>query len=62
VGKGEKRGLDGNLIIEGEKLIALCKRFLPPFPFLKGDSKKGGRLDADGIQGAQFRGIAVQVL
>ena len=24
LGKGEKPGLDGNLIIEGEKLIALC--------------------------------------
>ena len=32
LGKGEKQGLDGNLIIEGGKLIALCKRFLPPFP------------------------------
>ena len=32
LGKGEKPGLDGNLIIEGGKLIALCKRFLPAFP------------------------------
>jgi hypothetical protein len=29
LGKGEKPGLAGNVIIEGEKLIAVYKRFLP---------------------------------